>query len=433
MGTLKFALTMLRKEADRSLAYILTLMMTVMVSFVFFNIINNQELASRTVARGGMSFQEVTMPISSIIAFLVILFCCFMVGILNSLYLSYKTTQIGVMGISGSSMMKTVFYLFIQLLVMSLIALPLGILLGSLIANGVNAIMCDYLNLQAKAIVIKPRTFSDALVTISVVLGVVLLLDAGYVHTHDVGELLKSEKNARTSISSLYHLPDWIYLVLMVGGYAMLISTPYNAAAYTFPCTVGAVGTAGFVGQVLPHIIEKIKVAYCLNKKRLLVALGSLAVSLKQSFLLIFLYFTSTIAMIALMITQQGRPKEYLTTLLAYIVIILLLFISMLYKYLSLARSRIILFFNLYKLGYLCRELKAIIYQEVAMFYGMLLLMPIIYIGTLLRFYYIHQDLTFKLARLLLGMEIIPALAMMIITAVLYQRIVFVKIKEAVK
>ena len=48
MGTLKFSLKMLKKEYKKSLNYILTLCLTIAVTFLFFNIIDNTYLMEKT-------------------------------------------------------------------------------------------------------------------------------------------------------------------------------------------------------------------------------------------------------------------------------------------------------------------------------------------------------------------------------------------------
>lgn len=75
MGTFKFACKMLKREKKQAISYGVTVLFTVFVSFVFFNIINNDYLMDQTAAASGGSFSQVSVPLSSIIAFVVIIFC----------------------------------------------------------------------------------------------------------------------------------------------------------------------------------------------------------------------------------------------------------------------------------------------------------------------------------------------------------------------
>ena len=98
MGTFKFSMKMLIRDYKKSLFYGLTLVFAVAVSFVFFNIINNNQLADQSIAVGGGTWQNVQMPFSSILSFLIICFCCFMIFFANNFFMTRKTTELAVMG-----------------------------------------------------------------------------------------------------------------------------------------------------------------------------------------------------------------------------------------------------------------------------------------------------------------------------------------------
>ena len=94
MGTFKFSIRMLVKDYKKSLFYGITLIFAVTVCFVFFNIINNPDLADQAIAKSGGTWNEVQMPFSSILSFLIICFCCFMIFFANNFFLSRKTTEL---------------------------------------------------------------------------------------------------------------------------------------------------------------------------------------------------------------------------------------------------------------------------------------------------------------------------------------------------
>ena len=83
MGIFKFSMRMLVKDYKKSLFYGITLIFAVAVCFVFFNIINNPDLADQAIARSGGTWSDVQMPFSSVLSFLIICFCCFMVFFAN--------------------------------------------------------------------------------------------------------------------------------------------------------------------------------------------------------------------------------------------------------------------------------------------------------------------------------------------------------------
>lgn len=58
MGTFKFACKMLKREKKQAISYGITVLFTVFVSFVFFNIINNDTLMDQTAAASGGFFHR---------------------------------------------------------------------------------------------------------------------------------------------------------------------------------------------------------------------------------------------------------------------------------------------------------------------------------------------------------------------------------------
>ena len=67
MGIFKFSMRMLVKDYKKSLFYGITLIFAVAVCFVFFNIINNPDLADQAIARSGGTWSDVQMPFSSVL------------------------------------------------------------------------------------------------------------------------------------------------------------------------------------------------------------------------------------------------------------------------------------------------------------------------------------------------------------------------------
>lgn len=103
MGTFKFACKMLKREKRQAISYGVTVLFTVFVSFIFFNIINNDTLMDQTAAASGGSFSQVSVPLSSIIAFVVIIFCGLMMVYANSFFCTHKTKEFAILAMSGSS------------------------------------------------------------------------------------------------------------------------------------------------------------------------------------------------------------------------------------------------------------------------------------------------------------------------------------------
>lgn len=430
MGTFKFAMSMLKKEAKKSFAFCLTIFFGVATSFVFFNIINNQYLVDHTQASSGTSFSSVSVPISTLVAFMIIIFCCFMLGFANNFYLSHKTSELAIMAMSGSSFMNTTVYLFYQTLAIALIALPFGLLAGVGGAFASNHFMYEYLSVHSSIFTIPFLAFRDTIVTFLMTLFILVFLDSGYVYTHDIQYMLSQEKSSTLKNSGGREIPSWIFILIFIFGFVLLLTTPYSASAYLFPCVVGVVGVAGLVCKTIPEWLSHFKKTTWINDKIRLVSSSNLAFSLKRSSTLISLYCLCTVFMIALLISEHANPREYITSIIGYAVIIILLSVSIMYKYTAEAESRKIFFFNLFKLGYVHSQLKKVIRHEVVAFFGLLLFVPMTYVLVLLFLFASHGAAHIGFCIGLVGVEVIPALIMALITNSMYKKSVFALIEE---
>lgn len=69
MGVFLFSLKMLKKEYKKSFMYAFTLMFTIAVCFIFFNILENPLLKAQEALKGGRSWAQMSVPISTGLAF----------------------------------------------------------------------------------------------------------------------------------------------------------------------------------------------------------------------------------------------------------------------------------------------------------------------------------------------------------------------------
>lgn len=368
MGTLKFAVNMLKKEYKKSFVYTLTLCLTIAVTFLFFNIIDNKYLVTKVELA---SSQQLTIPFSSTLSFVIIVFCGFMIIFASNFYISRKTKEIAIMEMSGSSFIGATMYLFYQNLIMSLIAFPLGIVLGSGISMFVN--------------------------------------------------------------QRMFKLPPVIYIVIYLLGIILLITTPYESTSAIVPCCIGAVGISGIVKYCLGIFFRRRKWKRYLADKIQLISISNLQYSLNRAILLIGIYAISTNVMIAIMISQQENPREMMTAIIGFIVVILLLLASIMYKYIMEASTRRMFYYNLYKLGYSYHQLLQIIRKEVFSFYVILIGLPFVYTMIALIQSYIHEGIALDFIIVAVLTQMIPAVLAGIFTYVSYKNSVLQVLKEGVR
>lgn len=430
MGTLKFAVNMLKKEYKKSFVYTLTLCLTIAVTFLFFNIIDNKYLVTNVELA---SSQQLTIPFSSTLSFVIIVFCGFMIIFASNFYISRKTKEIAIMEMSGSSFIGATMYLFYQNLIMSLIAFPLGIVLGSGISMFVNQLIYQYLSYQVPFFYIPYTAILDTVICIVVIIVAQLIYASGFVYRKDIQYMLSQEGRNNAVDQRMFKLSPVIYIVIYLLGIILLITTPYESTSAIVPCCIGAVGISGIVKYCLGNFFRRRKWKRYLADKIQLISISNLQYSLNRAILLIGIYAISTNVMIAIMISQQENPREMMTAIIGFIVVILLLLASIMYKYIMEASTRRMFYYNLYKLGYSYHQLLQIIRREVFSFYVILIGLPFVYTMIALIQSYIHEGIALDFIIVAVLTQMIPAVLAGIFTYVSYKNSVLQVLKEGVR
>lgn len=430
MGTLRFSISMLKKEYQKSIAYTLTLLLTIAVTYLFFNIIDNPYLVESELSGIGVSGNNA--PFSSLLSFIIIIFCAFMIIFANNFYISRKTKEIAIMTMSGSSFINITLYLFYQNFIMTFIAFPLGMGLGILSSLTVNQIIYTYLHYQAPLLYIPINAISDTLICIVVILIMQLVYASGYVYRKDIQYLLTQETKVNVKDDRIIKIHPYAYVFTYIMGIVILLTTKYTSSSAIVPCCIGVLGISGMIKYCFSKWIARLKDKYFLANKILLIALSNVYQSLRKSVLLIGIYGVSTTIMIAVMISQQTHPREMITSIIAFVVIVLLLLASIVYKYIMEATTKKMFYYHLYKLGYTFRQLIEIIRKEVLCFYIVLIGLPFVYIILSLLIAYLHDGVTLEFVITVLLTQMIPAVFSQIITYRLYKKAVLQVIKEGV-
>lgn len=428
MGTLRFSMTMLIRDYRKSIFYGMTLVFAVAVSFVFFNIINNKDLVDQMVASSGGTWHEVKMPFSSVLSFLIVCFCCFMIFFANNFFLTRKTTELAVMGMSGSGYINSTIYVLYQTFVLLLLATPLGILLGRIVVPYANQYMYTALGIDKDIHIIAKEAYLYSFLIVAIVLAMICVLTAGYLHRNDILVLLSQEKEMNFNKGSR-KTSSLLYIGIYIMGIVMMFMNPHQADAYIAPTLVGIIGAIGIIRYVLPDVIRKMKKDVFLTKRHILISISNLSYSIQRSLLLFGLMTVSVTGMMAILVACKDSPREFTTAVIGYIVVIVLLAVSIVYKLSMEAMTRKILFSNLWKIGYTRKELRKMIKQEIAMYYTILICIPLVYIIFIAGRFIYYEEMTFYFVLVFSLAYIIPIALSGLITYYQYEQAVVKSIK----
>jgi hypothetical protein len=351
----------------------------------------------------------------------------------NNYFLMSKTKELAIMATSGMNFFDLTLYLVYQTITIVLVVSPFGLLLGYLFSCITRFIMYSQLNISASLFSVSSVPFINTFFSILAMLFAVLLYSSGYVHRNGISEMLSVQTVNDHNDTRIFKLPRWTYLVIFIIGVLLMLFSEYSVGIFILPAFVGIIGANGVLKYILPGVFTKIKQKKYLNHQIMLISLSNLSYSLKKSIFLVSLYSMSTTVMSALLISQQSNVKEFMTSVIGYAVIILLLSIGLMYKYIGEAMNRKIFFFNLYKLGYTRNKIKKIISKEVNYYYLLIMVIPFLYVLIMVLRCYIHQDITLFFIFILLIILIIPTLIISFITNYSYKKVVFDVLEEGVR
>lgn len=430
MGNFKFSMRMLKKEYKKSLVYTLTLALVTAVTFLFFNIIDNPHLMDAPQQTSQWFYTQ--MPFSTMLSFLIIVFCAFMIVFANNFYVSRKTDEIAIMTMSGSTFINVTLYLIYQNILMTFIAFIIGVILGSGISMCVNQFIYSYIHYQGAFFYIPMNAIFDTIICILAILFGQLVYTSGFVYRKDISYLLSQEKTNISQDKRIFKFPSWIYIVIYLFGVVSLVMS-YNSVSAIFPCFIGSMGIGCMIKYNFPKLFHIMKSKKWLADKLKLISLSNLYYSLRRAYILVGLYAVSSSVMIAIMIMQRDNPRELITAFIGFIVVTILILASIIYKYVMEATTRKLFYYNLYKMGYTYRQLKAIIKQEVTYFYSLLFGLPMVIIILSLIQAYLHQDITIHFMIMILAVQIISDIVACVFTYIAYKKNVLKVLEEGVR
>ena len=132
MGLLKLSLVSLKKDKQKSIFYFMTFLLTTVFIFSFFNLVFNPQ-ANINLGKNDTTF---VTPIA-VFVIVIAMVCVFLA---NNFYVSNKSKEISIILMSGASVYQVGIYLFIQVFIIMLFAIPFGWLLGYLLIPIINSI-----------------------------------------------------------------------------------------------------------------------------------------------------------------------------------------------------------------------------------------------------------------------------------------------------
>ncbi len=412
MGTLKFSLKMLRLDFKKCFFYGLSLVLSTAIIFVFFNYIDNIYLGNSLNEKSGAN---------QILALFIIIIACANACFANSFFISRKTNELAIASISGASVFGVAGYLLVQNFVIMGLSIPIGFLLGYFFNHFFNLYIYAALNVVADTYYVSIQGLVMSIVVILTQIIALTMVNAGYAYRTEIKTLLNEQNAMVKKDTKPIKTPVIVYWILYFIPIVLFFIIDLEPLTFVVVSCIGVFGIIGLLKVGLSKLIMA-KQKNHLTKSKSLIAYGNLSYSLKSTGMLMTIIILSIILFIGLIIVNMHNPKDLFIVMLSYGIIIFLMSTSILYKIILETSTRLTLYQSLYKLGYLKKQLKAIMRKEIIMLYGVILFFPTSYIGLMLARFVFAKEVALSFALSLMFAYIIPICITAVIAYIIYQR-----------
>lgn len=412
MGLIKLAIKSLKTDFIKSLFYFLSFLLTTIFIFLFFNLTFNPAT--------GLELGRAKL-ITTIATFVILIamLCVFMA---NDFYVFAKSKDISVVLMSGASVYQAGIYLLLQSIIIMMIAIPLGFVISYILVPVINGMMTLVFDYSGSIDYIS----HDALVATAIILlfevGWCTLLNMGYCYRTSVNSLAKSNIEIEKFSLGIKKLSNRMYLVLFILPMFLFLYFD-DPSSYLLVAIIGIVGVYGLIKKIIPKYIEKRQNNESLENRWLLITLGNIRYDLQKVRMLVLIITIAAIILMCTTVYTIDEPLVSMITLLSYFSVMILLAITSIYKIGMELQSRKRSFMHLYYMGYVMDDLKKIINLEMIIFYGIIIVIPLLYQIIIVIKLYSIGVINLYLILIMLLIQIIPMLICMLICTVMYKRI----------
>lgn len=425
MGLLKLSLVSLKKDKQKSIFYFMTFLLTTVFIFSFFNLVFNPQ-ANINLGKNDTTF---VTPIA-VFVIVIAMVCVFLA---NNFYVSNKSKEISIILMSGASVYQVGIYLFIQVFIIMLFAIPFGWLLGYLLIPIINSIFSSTFVYQGQLFYLSEET---NVATATILLFEVFwcsLLNLGYCVRSTINSIIH-EENKLTFAASLgqtmpFSFPrkkrsasDKLFVMLYFIP-AVIFVFLRDSMSFLLFSLIGIIGVYGIIKKVIPNMIKNRQKNDSLEEPVQLMGLGFLYSDMKKIFGLLLVMLLSSILLTCVTVYTLAQPLVSMVALMSYVSVMILMSLTVVFKIGMELNKRKRNYQHMCYLGYSVIQLKQVIYMEMRWFYGIITVIPLVYQIIILGNLLLSGQIEVSLTMLILFIQIVPVWISYLLSVKLYQGI----------
>ncbi len=414
MGVVRLAFQSLKSDKLKSLFYFLSFVLTTIFIFLFFNLTLNPHTG---INLGGRD-ETIVTPIAVFVIFIAML-CVFMA---NDFYVHAKSKDISIVLMSGASVYKVGAYLLLQSLAIMVVAIPVGLLLAYFLVPVVNHICYLAFDYQGNINYISQNSYLATAIILFCEIGWCTYLNMGYCYRTNVNTMITDSIKMENFGFEIKKPSNIVYLLAFI---IPIFVFPFLSSVedYLLLSLVGVFGLYGVIKHIVPEVLSRLQKDRGIENRYLLITFGNVKYDFQKIRMIVILVMMASIILMCSTLYTIMTPLVSMIVLLSYFSVMVLLSVTTIFKMGMELKNRQKAFTNLFYLGYRINELKKIINYEMIIFYGMIMIIPMVYQIIMVSRLYFLGLITPYLIIVMALIEIIPMLLCLIITTVMYYRI----------
>lgn len=429
MNTLNFALSLLKKEYKKNISYGVILILSIVICFIFTDFAGNKNLIStdRVITYAG-TWEGADVPLSSALPFIIICICWIMILSVSNYYLNQKNREFALILISGGGQLDVAKYVLYQVAIILCLAIPVALTIATFMLIQIYSFMYDYLDINV-TYSIPISTYINTIISLVPIFAAIVISIAGFAHKNSIQILLGRAEKLMDYKVKKSKSRSFLYFILYIFGVVFIITQKHLLIGYIIATVIGVFSMYGLIKQTIPKVVQVWKNNKGIEKKHAFISFSNYSISLQGTIFLITIMLSLVSALIPVLITQNHLTNEYLTGVISYIVIVILIIVGLICKFVDNIVIRKQEFINMSRIGYNHTEIIKIIRYEVLAFYISILLLPLPYMLLIGIKYVVYDALAINVLILLLLIYIIPTILSMFITYRIYIKTVIVQVK----
>lgn len=382
------ALRSLRDDFVRSFFYWLTLLLTSIFIYLFFNMMMSDPDGASLLTAG-------TDPLATLISVTVIVICMTAILFANDFFVKRKAKELAVRLICGATALQLATYLLIQTVILLIIAIPIGLIIANMMIPMMNHLLATVLN---SSLVI--ANSYEANLMVGIILGFVvffvIMLNLSFA-LRNAATMMFSKDIMTASGSGIFYLGNVpgvlkkiLCMVLWLAPIALFYTTESGMIVYALLSLVG-----------LNMCIDTVFVPWLSSrneknpsKLRAFVRDGFIRHDLRLLKLNLLLMLGCACLLSTSLVSKQTKPIELLMYTMSFIVMNVLLSLAVLFKYSTDLTGRTRYFMTLDQIGCTDEDSAAIRRGEVIGFYGFITLIGLLYLVNIIAVGHMNHDMS---------------------------------------